>query len=346
MGEELCHYNGTKYVVVGILHSCSAGASFIACLMVIGLIILFKKLGFFYQRLIFYLSVVAALYSVVAATVKTDYVKINQKTDTFCEWIAFASQYTQWSFLLAICVITFDILFRMIRNEPVTHRYWEIAYLIVIFIGPGTFNWIPFRWDLYGISGDWCWIKSMTYKNGTCQENTIGMTLQFALWYGPLFIACCIILLSYALIVYLLRKQQRQLSIYNPDRIQELRNMRNEIYSILWYPVVFMIINLFPLTNRLAFVIAHRQVFVLWVLHAVISPLQGGFMALVYALDPETRRKLNPSSLRAAAYSLFWYRDDHPVVEYRVVIGEERGDFNEHSGLLVQSQKSDSYGTK
>ena len=331
-------------MVVGILHSCSAAISFVASITVIAIIILFKKLKFFSQRLIFYLSLAVALYSMATASVKTDYIIINHRTDEYCKWIAFASQYTQWSLLLAVCVITVDILFRILRTDypNLRNTYTEYFYIILIFVVPGFFNWIPFYWDLYGISGDWCWIKDREASGGKCNKlNHMAVAFQYGLWYGPLFALCCIILIIYMAMIYLLRRQRRNLSIYNPEQIQTLRNMRNEIYSIFWYPIVFMLINIFPLTNRVISSVT-GPVFVLWVLHALISPLQGGFMALVYTLDPETRRILTLPNIRAAILSFCNCASEHQVVEYHAVVGKERG---ERTRLHIESRESENYGS-
>ena len=346
MNDTICHYSGTKYIVVGVLHSFSAAISFAASLLVITIIILFKKLRFFSQRLIFYLSLTVALYSLATAAVKTDYVVISPQTDRYCEWIAFASQYTQWSLLLAVSVITTDILVRILGgdNHPNQTSGFnvEFFYIVIIFIVPGLFNWLPFYWNLYGISGDWCWIRDrIPNSDGSkCVVDDKARAFQFGLWYGPLFVFCCLILVTYIAIVYLLRRQRRRISIYNPEKIQLLRNMRNEIYSIFWYPIVFMIINVFPLTNRIVSSITGEPIFVLWVLHALISPLQGGFMSVVYALDPETRRSLTWSSIRGACIDFCHCQSDHEVSDYHAVIGTERGDINERSVLLKKSMKN------
>ncbi len=336
MNDKDCHYNSTTYMVVGILHSCSAAISFISSILVITIIVLFKKSKFFSQRLVLYLSLAVALYSLAAALVKTDYM---QPEDQFCKWIAFISEYTQWTLLLAVCVITVDILLRIIWNS---HSDWatpylEVVYCLIIFVFPGAFNWVPFLWNYYGISGDWCWIRDkIPDTNGTC--DTVEMKaamLQMGLWYGPLFVLCCLILVAYIVIVVSLRRQRRRMSIYNPDEIQLLRTMRNEIYSIFWYPIVFMIINVFPLTNRIVTSL-DKPVIALWVLHAVISPLQGGFMSLVYALDPETRRMLTPASIRAAIVGFCNCRKDR-VFEYNAVIEKEQSSFGERSKLLPKN---------
>lgn len=331
------NYTETKYIIIGILHSTSAAISFLASLLVVGIILLLKKHKFFVQRLILYLSVAAVLYSLAAAQSKTDYF-VHHPNDKYCEWIAFACQYTQWCLLLAICVVTIDIVIRLFTHRSTTKL--EVPYLVLIFVVPATFNWLPFRWNLYGPSGAWCWIKTVNETNN-CTKNTEGVTLQFSIWYGPLFLLLIVILLAYVAIVVRLKTEDRKLKIYNHgdrNRIQLIHAMRKEVCNIFWFPLVYMMLNLFPLANRLVYAITSKDYFTLWAFHAIISPLQGGFIALVYALDPETRAQLKWSVLRASVRDLFCEREGH-VQEYYATNTHEA----EREGLLG-SQKSE-YGS-
>lgn len=323
------HLNGTKYMIAGIVHSCSAAFSFFASLTVIFAIILFRKVQLFTQRLILYLSIAAMLYSVATASSKTDYYTVNEDTEEFCKWIAFATQYTQWCLLMAVCVITGDILVRMVRTEKAEHPnktspYLELFYIVLIFLAPASFNWLPLLWHLYGISGDWCWVRdTVVGDDGHCQtHNKKGQALQFGLWYGPLFLVCCMIVISYVIIYFLLRYQRRHMNIYNLEKIQLIREIRREIYCIIWYPIVFMIINIFPLADRIYMLFTYEPLYVLLVLHAFFSPLQGGFICLVYGIHPHTRRTLKCRNIREAFFAMCCecgHADDHRVHEYKAV---------------------------
>ena len=318
------HHSGYNYKIVGILHCCSAAVSFISCLLVIGLIILFKKYRFYEQRLILYLSVTALVYSLAAALTKTDFVTINSLTEDYCKWIGFISQYTQWSLLLAVAIITFDIMLRVISERST--QPLEIAYIVMITLFPATLNWVPFLWDLYGPSGTWCWIKTNTLNDSNeCVKNEKGIILQFSLWYGPLFLVLVAILVTYIFIIGLLRRQRRRMNIYNPEEIGTVLRMRREVFVLLWYPIIYMLINLFPLSNRIVCAIKDDPILALWILHAIISPLQGGFIAIVYALDPETRKKLNWWSFRGACYNFWPCLDDqqHTIKEYGAFVCKE-----------------------
>ena len=318
------HQSGHTYKIVGILHCCSAGVSFISCLFVIGLIILFKKYRFFEQRLILYLSVTALVYSLAAALTKTDFITINSLTEDYCKWIGFISQYTQWSLLLAVAIITFDIMLRVISKTST--QPLETAYVVIVTFFPATLNWVPFLWDLYGPSGTWCWIKTDTLNDSNeCVKNKKGIILQFSLWYGPLFLVLVAILITYVFIIALLRRQRRRMNIYNPEEMMTQQRMRREVFVLLWYPIIYMIINLFPLSNRTVSAVRGEPLLPLWILHAIISPLQGGFIAIVYGLDKQTLKKLNWWGFRGACYDFWPCLDDqqHAIKEYGAFICKE-----------------------
>ena len=335
-----CNYTETKYIIVGILHSTSAAISFLASLLVVGIILLLKKHKFFVQRLILYLSVAAVLYSLAAAQAKTNYFP-NHPNDEYCKWIAFACQYTQWSLLLAICVVTIDILIRLFARRSTTKL--EIPYLLFIFLVPATFNWLPFKYKLYGKSGAWCWIKTVDETNN-CSIIHDGIILQFSIWYGPLFALLMVTVLAYIAIIIRLKLEDRKLKIYNHgnrNQLQLLQNMRKEVWTIFWFPLVYMMLNLFPLANRLIYAIKGHDYFILWVLHAIISPLQGGFIALVYTLDPETRaHSLKWPIIWTSLKELCRERQGH-VQEYYATNTHEA----EREGLLSSHSQRSEYGT-
>ncbi|XP_011404380.1 PREDICTED: cyclic AMP receptor-like protein A [Amphimedon queenslandica] len=304
--DGLCGYANftpvSEDMILAILHTSSAGISFISSVLVIILIILFKKYSFFVQRLILYLSFSVLLYSIASALAVTNYTG-DEKVfpDNFCEAIGFVTQYTQWTLLLSVAVITIDILLRVILNRATNSI--EILYLIFIYVFPATFNWAPFLQGLYGPAGSWCWIRSYTLnESGDCVKNETGLIYQFSLWYGPLFVVLVLISVSYIIILSTLKRYKQRMNIYNHDEMELLKKMKREVFILMWYPIIFALINLIPLANRIihACLEHEKRIYVLWVLHAFVSPLQGAFVVIVYALDPETRRKLTVVGVRGA----------------------------------------------
>ena len=288
--------------IIGIVHCFFATVSFVVCLLVIGLLSLFKKYRFFQQRLILYLSVTALGYSLTAALASlTNFTKAKED---YCKWIGFISQYTQWSLLLAVAIITFDIMLSVII-KCLTHRL-EIIYILFIVVFPATFNWIPLLsiYNLYGDSGVWCWIKMNTMNDtGDCVSNETGFIFQFSLWYTPLFIIMSLISLAYISIIVILRKRRRRLNRNNIEEIETIHRQVNQGLVFVAYTIIFMTVNLIPLAHRVIEYV-HKPIMFLWYVDAVITPLLGGFTAVVFALDPKTRKKLNWRNIRGAIHNL------------------------------------------
>ena len=302
--DGLCGYANftpvSEDMILAILHTSSAGISFISSVLVILLIILFKKYSFFVQRLILYLSFSVLLYSTASALAVTNYTGEDVFPKHFCEAIGFMTQYTQWTLLLSVAVITIDILLRVLLNRATNAL--EIFYLVFIYAFPATFNWAPFLQGLYGPAGSWCWIKSYVEDKGDCVKSHTGLIYQFSLWYGPLFVVLVLISVSYIIILSALKRYKQRMNIYNHDEMELLKKMKREVFILMWYPIIFALINLIPLVNRIihACLEHEERIYVLWVLHAFVSPLQGAFVVIVYALDPETRRKLTVVGIRGA----------------------------------------------
>ena len=90
------------------------------------------------------------------------------------------------------------------------------------------------------------------------------------------------------------------------------------MWPLLFYPFGVLLLNIFPLANHIYRLVHNNDPsYILWLLHAIFSPLQGGYVALVYTLDRNTLRRLTYRNFKAAMYST---RD--VVQEYPTEVGE------------------------
>ena len=311
-------FDTTPYISVAVVSAVSGLISLIACLLVIGLILLFKKYYFYAQRLILYLCIAAFLNSLSISlrfqrlAYKTD----NDATKWICILTAAFDQTTAWNELLAITCIVFDLALKVILH--VNTEKLEKFYIFLTFIFPMLINWIPFVNASYGSAGAWCWIRSTALVdviNGTstCPGFLFGLYLRFILWYVPLYVIILIMIAIYILIIYKVRRQRHHWTgKYDPESERLKEKMQQEVRPLLWYPLIYFVINIFPLVNRVHDAIEDDPELTLWVLHAVFSPLQGGIIAVAYTLDRETLRRLNCARLKAA---LFRLRED-TITEY------------------------------
>lgn len=310
-------FDTQRYVNVAIVSSGSACLSALCCVAVICLIVMLGKHYFFIQRLILYLTLAALFNSltIIMRLYRVGYDKDSDELNSLCKAAAFLDQTTMCSLFLAFAVITFTLLMTAVFRKDTSRL--EPAYFIVIFALPLTFNWIPFLHDTYGKAGAWCWIRSVNYDDN-CTEHRFGTYLRFTLWYVPSYILLSIMILAYfSIVISVTRQRYRWIGRYDPEALQVREQMHTEVWPLLFYPIGLFVLNIFPLVNRIHDSIQETQpLYALWMLHAIFSPLQGGYIALVYTLDRETRSRLTFGNF----FALIFSRKD-AVKEYPVVSG-------------------------
>ena len=322
---ECSVFDTGDYVTVAIVSSGSAFLSCLFCIVVIGLIFFLKKHYFFIQRLVLYLSI-AALISSLSMVLRLHRIWYQQQTEALkavCIVSAFTNQTSTWSLLMAFTAITFTLLTAVVFQKSTARLEW--IYVIMIFLFPLTYNWIPFLYDTYGQAGAWCWIRNVNYDDN-CTEHEFGTILQYALWYGTGYGLMTILLLVYIFILVCVLRQKLKRQDTATKEAQE--KLHQEVLPLLFYPICVLMLNIFPLINRIYGTVTKGDpVYALWILHAALSPLQGGFIALIYVLDRRTLGRLS-----CKAFVAFFKRDDG-VREYPVAHGEI-------SDSISQSSKS------
>ena len=297
-------YTRHEYAIVAGLSAASAFVSLLASCFIVALIVLFKKWRFFSQRLVLYLAVSVILESVATIIHRVDYE--NETTAfyvRFCQFSAFVEQNTSWIELMAVVSITVYIFVCAVFSKR-TDRF-ELLYLFFIFVFPLLFNWIPFTVDAYGRAGAWCWIKSEDIYS--CDSIDVpGRTLQLVLWYVPLYVILIVLISLFVMIlikIHCYDSRKYKVSKHEDKHIHE--QMSKEIRSLLWYPFIYFMINLIPFINRIhGLAQPNNPSLALWILSALLFPLQGGFIALAFTLDPDTRKRLKIVHIRAAAKEL------------------------------------------
>ena len=293
-GDCNAKFNTPVFVVVAILRAVSGSISFFASLFVIFLILYFKKYIIFTQRLILYLSISSMLNGLSIALQGANYFPDNMASTRYCICAGFFDQVTLWSVLLSISSITVDLYLNVVTKRQ---NHYEILYIFLIFIVPLIFNWIPFIKLTYGRAGPWCWIKKF---NSDCTINVFAKVLFVLLWYLPLFVFIVVLVFVYSRIYFAIQKTKRSYQgTYNPKSRQLAKMMQNEFKPLIWFPIIFVVLNIFPIANRLTDLIKDEPFLPLWFLDAILSPLQGALVTLVYALDPETRKRLKKCNLQS-----------------------------------------------
>ncbi len=299
-------FDSDEYVIVALISASSATLSFIACALVICLIVALKKYRFFVQRLVLYLCISALLnsFSIVLRFQRAAQLLPNNAGNTgslhiLCVITAFIDQTTAWAETIAICCITFNLLMTAVFNKD-TERF-GLVYAFLILIFPLMFNWIPFLQNTYGEAGAWCWISNL---DENCNEILFGVYARLLLWFVPSTTILIIVILVYVFIViWVTRQRQKWVGKFDSETERKKANLQKEVLPLMLYPFGYLLINLFPLINRIYDSFnPNNPSYALWMLHAIFSPLQAGYIALVYALDKDTRKRLNCQRIKALIF--------------------------------------------
>ena len=306
-------FDSNRYIAVTLLSASTGAVSAAASLLVAVGILASKKRLFFIQRLVLYLSVAVFLNSLSVVLRLQRVAALGggsvKHIHPLCVFTAFLDQTTSWSALIAICCITCSLLLNILLLR--SFESLEKVYVALIFAVPLSFNWIPFIKESYGEAGAWCWIRK---KNEDCSEFPFGTYLRFVLWYVPLYVVLVILFVTYIFIVYRVRKLSKKFDgKFDPANRAKREKMLKEFRPLIWYPLIYMIMRIFPTINRIHGAFSSEPALPLWILHAFFSPLSGGFIALAYALDGQTLRRLWDCSTVCA---VFRRRGKNRVTEY------------------------------
>ena len=303
-------YRTTQYIAIAAVNAALAGVSLLASVFVIGLILFFKKYLLFTQRLILYLCIATALENLFVATQASVYFPVTKAYKVYCIATGFFNLLTIWSEVFAYCCITIDLFLRAVVHRE---KRIEWIYILIIFFVPFLFCWIPFIDLAYGEAGPWCWIRDQN-EDDECTAYVLGVVLRLVLWYGPLYPILLLTLIFYIIILVSVRQQTKKYEgKFDPINRKRQQLLRTEVYPLLVYPVLFLFFNIFALINRLYETIAEESNIGLFWLQALLDPLRGGVIALIYTLDPETRRRLHWRNLKGELLNRF-SRDE--VMEY------------------------------
>ncbi|XP_071160101.1 cyclic AMP receptor-like protein A isoform X1 [Mytilus edulis] len=270
-------------VVIAVRRTTGA-LSLVGCFFMIVVIWLFKKYTVFAQRLILYLSIAAFFVSIA-------YLMGGLVPDgATCHFQAWFLQFFDFSVLLWVACITFNLFMNVVRRT--TTEKFEWLYHVFCWGVSLVLSLLPFINDHYGPAGAWCWI-----------ESDIGW--RVGIYYGPLFVILIGLVITYSYIVYsLYRKASSWQGTYDPDTERQKQMLKEDIKPLTAYPFVYIAVSIFPLINRIQNAVApDSPVFALVVLQALSSPLQGAVNAVVYGLDRETFSRLTPSQLKMALRS-------------------------------------------
>ena len=313
--NETCfEFTKDQLKVVYALKSCIASLAIIACGLVVFLVLCFKGYREFVYRLVLYLMIPDILESLTnilewlpVHSGKDDVVSVKTGWGGVCTAVAFLNQITTWMETLVICWIVLYMLTVTIRilktrtmhdqlpNDDETQRNQfskaELFGVLFCVFFPFTFNWLPFIWNMYGLSGAWCWIK---LTQGDCHSDyKLGLSLMLALLYGPLLL---VIFFGFSIFVFIAIILCIKVRGHKDDNAMYRKGML-EIVMLMAYPIVDSLICSLLVVNRIYYSVhtvpnGVNPSYPLWLAQAIADPARELIPPIAFLLHPGTYRKL------------------------------------------------------
>ena len=275
----------------------SGAVSTVMCSIAVLLVMCLKLYKYFVYRLALY-QVVSCLFFSVAEALQM--ININYVEDTYhinaCRATAFLVTYTVWVKLLLTLCLVFHIFCLAVCLKNLKNL--EIAYILVSVLFPCLIVWIPFIHNFYDLAGAWCWIRDW---NNDCpsEKEIVGIIEQFTLWYGPLFVSLTLCLIAVIIIIIILIWKaylSYKIKSEQPLLLKEYPNKTlvalKELLPLLAYPIIFFVLALFPIIDRVYGAISPHGSYSLLLAHALTEASWGTFSALALLGHVLLRRNL------------------------------------------------------
>ena len=290
-------YDSTNFKILAGLRASVGLVSFLCCAAVVFIILLFKKYSFFSQRLILNIAVAAMVHSLSYTTARVNYYTVREIDDPYCYFGGVFNHYTAAVELISIWFTTINIFSVGMFRRNIAK--FEPAYYVATYSLPLLWFWVPIWLKAYGTTGGWCGIKSL---DTNCQSFQPGYYIQFGIWFAPLYISTgIIIIMLIAVAIKFLRNIRQWKGRYNPVADAAREALKNEIRPLIIYPILYLLLNTFSFVSQIYRAInPHSPSTVLPYLRVLTSPFRGAFIAVVFALDKDTRSKLSLAHFKSA----------------------------------------------
>ena len=280
-------YGNAQFTAVAAVRSLVALFSLLCSVMVVSLVCCCKKYRVSSQRLILGLAVISAMHSLVYGVFRSS----TTVSDISCLVLGFAELYCSWVELMLLSCMMVYLLLLVVGGRELSY----VVQMLLSFLLPLTWCWVPFLFKSFGAVGPWCGIRAHR-SDEDCGLYTTGVIFRFILWQIPLFGAFSVFFLVCFLLFF--RKLRRdsvkwEAAHYEPKAKEAKKIVIRQLMPLLSYPVIYLLLK-FPLLLNQIYEAVHPEspVLVLWLLDGLTSPLAGAVIALVYACDKSTLSKV------------------------------------------------------
>ena len=298
--EPLEVFDSWLYKIVAIVCSLVALFSLLCSVGVVVVILCSKKYRVFHQLLTLHLAVATIAHSLIYTIGRVDFSAERELSPPHCMFIGCADLYTSWVELLTIASITLNLILLSVYEKQVGKIH--LIHVIVVYLSPLLWIWIPFTVGGFGVRGPWCGIR---VHGPSCEVFLAGIFMRFALWQIPLYTIFLPLFIISSIVVFIkLKRRTEHWDGPGSDPEAIARKGRHKIFReikpLLLFPIIYLLLKLPLLISQIYEAIEPLEpVIVLWILEAIFSPLAGAVIAVMYGLDPQTRTKLRRCQIQS-----------------------------------------------
>ena len=291
---DLCYLNNASQCkTIDIIRTAVSSLALVGCTFIICNLFLLGLRTHFANRLLLYLTFCGIMHSICYLS--------NDLQGPTCAALGWLLYYSDLATLFWICCFTFNLYMNAVQMKQTTQ--YEKKYHLVSWGIPLVISFVLLAVGAYGPAGVWCWIVNKE-------------ELRFGMWYGPLIFTILILFLVYPYIIWKVYKLGQAADSGNLDQIKKRRMtfLKDDVKHLIAYPIVYLLVSIFPLINRIQNSISMDTVYALVILHALCSPLQSALNAIVHALSQDFLSKLRPHQIKITIEKLF--RKERPLITH------------------------------
>ena len=300
--EPLLLFESIPYKAVAVVSSLVGLFSLICSSVVVLMILCTKKYRVFHQQFTLHLAVAVTAHSLVYTIDLVDLAGQRELTTHYCRFIGFIELYTSWVELLSIASITLNLILLSVYEKEVDKLH--AFHILVVYLLPLFWCWIPFAAGAYGVRGPWCGIR---VHNITCDVFLTGILMRFALWQIPLYVFFFPFFVISSVVVFVTFKKRVEHwegPCHQPEAKKGRHKIFREIKPLLLFPLIYLLLKLPLLISQLYEAVRPLEPqIMLWILEAIFCPFAGAMVAVMYGLDPQTRSKLRRCQLKSLCLS-------------------------------------------
>ncbi len=271
----------------------------LSCLFVVCFILCTRLQHQFSYRLILYLMLIDAVYSLTVMLqigpviyIQDKGVSVRDGWEGACTSVAYINQMMESAKLTIVAWIVFYLFVMAVWKVQLNKLRHEVTGLMITLVIPLLKDWLPFYWNMYGLTGMWCWIKIV---DDNCNPKYgLAVGLMFAVEYGPVLLISVFTAVCFITMLVRLHRDAAKAEI-SWRGVSDTSTLKAGL-PLIAFPIMYMIIFLFRIGHRIYFTVnvldTKTPFATFWLIHTIAVGLAALIVPSTFACHPNTVRKL------------------------------------------------------